>query len=257
MVENVYHYTSYQALLGIIKNEELVFHGSRYDCMNDPNDCKFAREIVLPSVLKSIEEDPRFTPKEKDFIETYPYVVSFSEKEDDESMWHHYGSQVCLCLSANDIKDGCDVNGKHIATWGKCLYADETSVPFIFEEKMNSMVQSDNIPDIVMEACSFIKRKAFERECEWRLVSSDHDLFDFNSDSGCEDKEIPNENTDFKVNSKGRILPYKNFHIKASALKSIIINEDNPSDYLRIKKHIRILLTKHHFSTKVGFTKLF
>lgn len=38
MQENVFHYTSYQALLGIIQKNEIIFHGSRHDCMNDPND---------------------------------------------------------------------------------------------------------------------------------------------------------------------------------------------------------------------------
>lgn len=251
MVENVYHYTSYQALLGIINNNELVFHGSRYDCMNDPNDCKFAREIVLPPILKSIENDPRFTPKEKDFIEAYPYVVSFSEKEDDESMWNHYGSQVCLSLSANDIKDGCDIDGKHIATWGKCHYVDEAEIPSTFRNIFKDMEQSDNIADNVMEACSFIKRKAFEREKEWRLVSNDYYSFDFNSKGYIEDKEIPNDDTHFKANSIGMILPFKRFSIKASALKKIIINEDNLSDYLRIKQHIKILLTKYKFRTDI------
>lgn len=108
MPEFIYHYTSYRALLGIINKDELVFHGSRYDCMNDPNDCTFASRIVLPQVLQSIENDPHFTSKEKDFIEAFPYVVSFSENEDEESMWHHYGSQICLCLSVKDIKDGLE-----------------------------------------------------------------------------------------------------------------------------------------------------
>ncbi len=251
MPEFIYHYTSYRALLGIINKDKLVFHGSRYDCMNDPNDCTFASRIVLPQVLQSIENDPHFTSKEKDFIEAFPYVVSFSENEDEESMWQHYGSQICLCLSVKDIKDGCDIDSRHIATWGKCHYADEKEIPFAFTEIFKNMEQSDNIMDNVMEACSFVKRKAFEKEREWRLVSNDYKLFTSDAKGNIIDREIPDERTNFKMNSMGKILPYKNFNIKSTALKGIIINEDNPEEFCRIKKHIKLLLTKNRFLSNI------
>lgn len=247
MPEHVYHYTSYQALFGIIQKNGLIFHGSRYDCMNDSNDCMFARQIVLPSILASLGHTD-FIPKEKENIESFPYVVSFSEKGDNESMWQHYGSQVCLILSSDKIKKGCDVDGKHIATWGKCYYAEEENVPTVVMEIFNNMKQSDNILDNIMEACSFIKRKAFEREGEWRLVSNDYYLFSFSSDRGCEDKEIPNENTDFKIGKSGKPFPFKHFHINSSALKGIIINEDNLTEFLKIKQYVKLLLTKKGFS---------
>lgn len=69
MPEYVYHYTSLDALLGILRKEEkrdttckvkcsssLVFWGSRYDCMNDSQDYLFASRVVLPKNLKSIEQ---------------------------------------------------------------------------------------------------------------------------------------------------------------------------------------------------------
>ena len=60
MAQSVYHYTSLDALVGILKREEikdfkgkmntkssLVFWGSRYDCMNDPQDYLFASKVGL------------------------------------------------------------------------------------------------------------------------------------------------------------------------------------------------------------------
>lgn len=113
------------------------------------------------------------------------------------------------------------------------------------------MEQSDNIMDNVMEACSFVKRKAFEKEREWRLVSNDYKLFTSDAKGNIIDREIPDERTNFKMNSMGKILPYKNFNIKSTALKGIIINEDNPEEFCCIKKHIKLLLTKNRFLSNI------
>ena len=67
MQERIYHYTSLDALVGILKKEiddssgkrekqnSLTFWGSRYDCMNDPQDYLFASKVVLPKILKAFE----------------------------------------------------------------------------------------------------------------------------------------------------------------------------------------------------------
>lgn len=250
MQENVFHYTSYQALLGIIQKNEIIFHGSRHDCMNDPNDCMFARNIVLPAILANLEHS-KFTEKEKEVIESFPYVVSFSEKEDDKFMWEHYGSQVCLVLSSDEIKRECDTSREHLGIWGKCRYAENDDVPKIFSKIFNTKPQSDKIVDNVMEACSFIKRKAFQIEKEWRLVANDYNTFYLQPDGKCVDAEIPDKNTKFKSDIKGYIMPYKEFRIAPSALKGIIVNEDNPSDFFRIKHHIELLLIKNGFTSDI------
>lgn len=44
----LYHYTSLDALTGIVQKGGLCIRGTRYDSMNDPMDCKYAEETVLP-----------------------------------------------------------------------------------------------------------------------------------------------------------------------------------------------------------------
>lgn len=248
----VYHYTTYQSLLGIVDNHGgmIVLWGTRFDSLNDSIDCTFARNVVMPIIF---EEWQKRHPQEKAedyYSEAYPYVISFTQLKDDESMWKHYGSQVCLSFNA-DILERCQNSpeGINLASWAKCHYIEEGTDKLKVVEIANSILdalgRSDNSLMDYQETCAFIKRKAFEREKEWRVVQSDHKNMVFHSAEEWEEKETP-ISTKFRCNKKGDIIPYKEFTLPGKALSAIFINEPDPHKYALTKKHIDLLLVKNH-----------
>lgn len=96
----IYHYTDLNATINIIGRESLTFWGSRYDCMNDSLDYQYARNRLLPSMMKAAEEvfKGHSTSLILDEIQTLPYIVSFSKKKDDFLMWRMYNAKVSLIL---------------------------------------------------------------------------------------------------------------------------------------------------------------
>ena len=187
MPERVYHYTFLDALVGILKKEEigdssgkrkkqnsLTFWGSRYDCMNDPQDYLFASKVVLPKILKALELRADISEDLKEDSETFPYIVSFSENRDDESMWKHYKAEVCLEIDTQYLSPWLQENGIIKGFWGKCMYAKEQDIDeSFFESWRNSLQYIENIPSMARHACVYIKRDAFRQEKEWRLYIAD------------------------------------------------------------------------------------
>lgn len=255
MPEYVYHYTSLDALVSILKKEEvkdskekikfsssLVFWGSRYDCMNDPQDYLFASQVVLPKIMKSIEQQEDIREDLKENNDAFPYIVSFSEIEDDDSMWKHYNAEVCLKIDTSYLSPWIEDGGVIKGFWGKCLYAKEKDIDDQFFESWRSSLQYiENIPSMARHACVYIKRDAFKIEREWRLYLSDEKSAHFKPNGDCHYTEQPQDVKVKFVRDKD-IVFYKEFHIDAKALKGIIINDTDFEHFHKVKKHIEVLL---------------
>lgn len=260
MPEHVYHYTSLEALAGILKKEEikdpveksqlissLVFWGSRYDCMNDPQDYLFASQVVLPKILKLLEQREDITEDLKENNDAYPYIVSFSENEDDDSMWRHYNAEICLKIDTSYLSPWIELDGVIKGFWGKCIYAKEQDIDeSFFESWRNSLQYIENIPSMARHACVYIKRNAFKIEKEWRLYLSDETLPHIRSNGDCYYTEQP-QDVKVKFIRNNDIVFYKEFRIDAKALKSIIINDTDFEHFHKVKKHIEILLRSRGF----------
>ena len=101
-----YHYTSLEALKGILKerpteNQELCFWATRYDCFEDTDEYLFGIDTLkrLLPVYENrydLQEDRRIAGAfEKDLIKgnvnlPYPYVISVSARNDNNHMWENY-----------------------------------------------------------------------------------------------------------------------------------------------------------------------
>lgn len=101
-----YHYTSIEALKGILKenpteNQELCFWATRYDCFEDTEEYLFGIDTLkrlLPVYENryNLQEDRRIAGTfEKDLIKgnvnlPYPYVISVSARNDNAHMWENY-----------------------------------------------------------------------------------------------------------------------------------------------------------------------
>lgn len=259
MPKFVYHYTSLDALRGILNQEDIVtpkgnkkeslltFWGSRYDCMNDPQDFTFASKVVLPRIQRFLKMKSDIGEELRECNEMFPYIVSFSETKDDESMWNNYHAEVCLELDTQYLSPWIVENGIIKGFWGRCIYARENEIDDKFLEAWKGSLHSiENIHSMAQHACVYIKRKAFEREKEWRLYLADEIMAHVQLDGSSYYTEQP-QDVKIKCIRDKDIVFYKEFKIDYKALKKIIINDTDWEHFHKVKKHIEILLESKGF----------
>lgn len=143
----LYHYTSFDSLKGICRtpssDQGLCFWATRYDCFGDKEEYKLGISVIkrlLPELEKRLQPDRRIASSfEWDEIivnETlpFPYVVSFTDKKDNEYMWEHYacdGKGVVLALD-----DSRRIVNEYTKNYylKKCLYLGEKNDAELFKE---------------------------------------------------------------------------------------------------------------------------
>lgn len=256
MSELVYHYTKLDALVGIlqsVKGEEqnLIFWGTRHDCMNDPEDYTFAADVVVPRMIESIKDMEELDESESEYVEDIPYIVSFTENKDDDFMWLFYKAEVALELDANVLDSLNGKSGIISMFWDKCEYVEEDKLDDAFINKWKeARTYLSNLPTMAQHTSVFIKRKAFEREREWRLYSSASKLYMVTEEHGVDNIETSVNPVNVKCVSDGDIILYMEFKIPREALKGIIINDVDVKRFHKIKKHIEVLLAKKGISSK-------
>lgn len=143
----LYHYTSFDSLKGICRasstDEGLCFWATRFDCFGDREEYKLGISVIkrlLPELEKRLQPDRRIASSfEWDEIignETlpFPYVVSFTDKRDNEYMWEHYackGKGVVIALDDSRL-----IVNKYTKNYylRKCLYRGDKSDAELFKE---------------------------------------------------------------------------------------------------------------------------
>lgn len=176
---NLFHYTSIDALFGIVQKDGLHFRASRYDCMNDSEEYKWLYEPLKARIAK----DQSLLDDEVDNLyEKFPYVISLSEKEDNDEMWNKYGANgngVCIVLNKDAIVAEANLHLKE--NWDIAMavrYADEKTkmdtLAEVVDEYRNlgygTANEQEEFEDEIY--CSaFVKNKAlWEGEAEFRYA---------------------------------------------------------------------------------------
>jgi hypothetical protein len=249
----LYHYTDLASVIGIIKpNRALEFWGSRYDCMNDPFDCQYAYKQILPKIIKFAQKEP-LEFSEKCELDVNPFVVSFSQKEDDFLMWRLYGAKVCIVLDS-EYFDKPSPNCAVI----KCEYVPENDDKRLYESYhvINGKIGfCRNIYAYTKRISTFIKHNAFEVEGEVRLASWDY--YNKKGDNlclpDCDESQSGIATTEFfsRVNENGKIILFKKFAIDGNALSGIIVHAYSRSEFSSIKNALRSVLIQNGFSSDV------
>jgi hypothetical protein len=192
----VYHYTSQEGLLGILKRKVLWLSSIRH--LNDSAELKFAAKF-LRETLKRKDGDSTnqwrdachaFSNHVRSLEKMSCYVGSFSEKGDLLSQWRAYtGEGVGFSI-------GFDFAGLDILSRGrkilfqKCAYG-ESERDEIAVALMNSLrlhLRNNSAKDAAkltfrefQSVAPRLKHPSFEEEVEWRLVTNvpepDKDLF--------------------------------------------------------------------------------
>ncbi len=246
---NVYHYTTLEALKGILQPKNLCFWASRYDTMNDPTDYIYAKEKVIPVIKQLIEENKdKFTEKEREDIAIHPYILSTCELEDDINMWRFYRAEVMLELDW-DLLKACHGNEY---TMKKCEYVNDSNIYQKFADLFNEHEQSDNFPNIAYEVAVVIKHEAYKNENEYRIFKYDAETFCISgSPDKIHDGEIP---FDVKVKCvrNGDYVLYKEFQFRKKVLKGITVKCIDERKANSIIQHIKLILLQNKYDlTKI------
>lgn len=146
----LYHYTSLDALIGIcrapLSEEGLCFWATRFDCFGDKEEYKLGISVIkrlLPELEKKLQPNRRiassFNWEEIIGNETlpFPYVVSFTDKKDNEYMWEHYACEGKGVVIALD--DSRRIVNEYTKNYylRKCLYMGDKSDAELFKEIEN------------------------------------------------------------------------------------------------------------------------
>lgn len=247
----IYHYTSLENAMNIIKPEGLIFWGSRYDCMNDPFDSIYSRDILLKMfhLKEGIEDNLKagifYKENAKNFINYIPYFVSFSKNRDDALMWRLYNAQVCMKILKYKVTSKYNDDYMDRLQCKECCYLSPKQIKREYAEKFSNMPDKKDIWKTIMIDSTFIKHPDFRCENEVRVVDfnarlcvNDAKLYDD------EKGEIPNNFKYKKVLNSTKIVYYKEFQFDKDALCGIIVNTNNKDEFIDIKEHLEIWLHK-------------
>ncbi len=191
--EELFHYTSQDGLLGILRNRELW--ASKAIFMNDEAEFRLALDLARKDIWNRSLEDKLRDELLEDIssIESVNvFVCSFSEKGDLLSQWRGYcpaGAGYSLGFDASYVRSVAARTGFYL---GKCTYKAEEQEEVVRElvdvaiEKRNNRSSrsavrpetSDTHPvwqltfqDALAFAAPLLKHESFSEEDEWRLIS--------------------------------------------------------------------------------------
>ncbi len=260
--ELLYHYTTLDGFLGIIRNSELWATDIRY--LNDTSEYRMAPGLAVDKMFEAMDLEG----ENKELIDSYTplivqtgkpvYVASFSAEisGDDLSQWRAYGGQhsgICLGFSPDYLrKTGMQfLNESSDPGWAKTSKFND---PLIYCEYLDDKnpedqkVISPNIRDLVdysrenvaIAAMAFamysagLKHKGFHAEKEWRLVL-------------VRDCETPTNRLSFR-GSKSLIIPYVGIPLKINegpvTIERVVLGP-TPHEEMA-KKSVEMVLKRHN-----------
>lgn len=257
----LYHYTNLIGLEGILQKEKIVFHGTRYDSLNDPRDFEFARHILI-NELSRWNNPSGF--EEIEHLRMYPYIVSFSELGDNLNLWRWYHSSICLVIDWEQLRLECtsqqsdffnnpEKQGEtDLIHFGQCEYTDDNieNIQLALYNLDNKVrIHLDDPADDLQLLSSFIKHNSFEGEKEWRLVKFDSDdiVSKINHMRANDDIKIDLEKPQrikvkpLRSDSEDFIL-YKEFEFTHKILKGVLIRQSDELKFEKIKRHLILIL---------------
>ena len=144
----LYHYTSIQALEGILRESPsekgLCFWASRYDCFGDKEEYKIGIETIkalLPKVENRLQPDRRVASSfdwnniKENIMLPMPYVISLTKRCDNNHMWENYaGHGHGVVLALDETKEVSFESMPHMIMLKPCIYKGKVSDEELFKE---------------------------------------------------------------------------------------------------------------------------
>lgn len=254
----VYHYTTLDALKGIVK-DNICLWATRYDHLNDPHEQIWAKSTVTEYCQQHPFKD--FLP-EHNFEEWFAkdtFILSLCDIPDYRNMWRLYcndGKGVCLALDSAILSE---VSHKNTQNNPQHTYDVFESVLYSSKKGINSAIEywrqkgvfnhnPDEPIDELMNLCAFIKDEDFDIENEIRyarIKELSHVKAFYNPDKeGGVEYKFYKDDTDVKYRRRGdiEIIPYIELNFPAETLKAITIGYQYKYD--EVEPLIRNLLNK-------------
>ena len=249
----VCHYTALPNLSNILTDDGVQLWATRYGFFSDKREFVWAKEKIFPKLEEIAQQNEEvFDPEHR----VHPYILSFSELEDDMNMWRLYandGKGVCLIFDREEIENLQDPNICSMSV----VYANERNLEQQIELACRVFRQSyvyDRMVDNYHEVSAFIKHEDYDQEYEFRLAMFIYDGFTASYDPAVPDKcritdfeELPDGPILFRAR-EDMLVPYVNILLPKTALKGIYIGyncDDNNAD-----KAIELLLQQRGYDIK-------
>ena len=256
----LYHYTSIDNLYNILKpNEEglISIRATHASFMNDPLEYNYAISVIKDSMIKyedknNIKErkSTHFFSGETDFFTSIafgsgePFILSFSEQQNDLSMWRAYGKDgtgVSIGFDFDELNKYANKSsiGKLIG-FVKCAYDKEATFEAMIEiwgEIYDNFLIYDNRPAlklsnsllpwiIIIKLCFMAKQNFYKTEKEWRLCTSN--------------------SKDYEIKVRNNILvPFIKHLFPKEIIKQIVIGPC--LDKTQSKKGLEMFLNKYEY----------
>ncbi len=217
----VYHYTSINALVNILRKDEIVLRATNILYFNDPHEV-----IEGITVINGVG---KFAVQSEEFGKWY--VTSFTSEKDNLNMWNSYAESGTGCALAFEQKDLKCIyrivlkciygkenieqdfnNALKIVRTAKVELTPNPDHPEITDDVVRTALSNSNI----LTTCLAAKNKAYlyERETRGAISCIDHSKIQFRT-------------------RNGYLIPYIDVSLPKSALKGIVIG---PTDNSQFKK---------------------
>lgn len=226
----VSHYTTLESAISIIsgveqkdKTKYFKFRATRFDCLNDPNECKYGSEMY--ETIFEGKKAPVVTP----------YILSFCKDSDNPIMWRLYHSKIQFVFNKNKIEN--EIKQMQIDGIDYCcndvLYAvvSDIKTPADFKKETSTEITEENAKNII----SCLKPTDFEIEKEWRVWASE------NKDYQGMFKDIQNRVIG-ATSRYGLVKMYREIPIPSDSLAEIIVYEFSQDQFELIKNQLDNLL---------------
>jgi len=217
MCDFVYHYTSLEALKGIIGENDVCLWATRYDCLNDPLEQTWAQQVVFKEI-REMEDYKTMSDEEiSAFHSKFPYTISLCKACDSRVMWRLYANDGLGVMLVFESKVLADIAKQH--TWkdpvnryeifAPVVYANDQNIRVCIQKTLTNAVYPEidgDKPNNLTRACSFVKHEDFRCEGEVRYAVSREfkDIrFSYNKENdGAELSGVTENTTDVKYRMK-------------------------------------------------------
>lgn len=244
----ILHFTSYDVLKSIIKNDGLHFWASRYDCMNDSLEYKWLYEPLKEKITKN---NITLKGQVDSLYELFPYVVSFSEASDTKYLWEKYGKNgngVCLVMNRKIMlptdeqfaKEGDYLASVRYATeQNKMAKLAEVTLEYRKEGYGTANISEEFVDEIA--CCPFVKCEEWSKEEEVRYVR----IRERNMQVSCSENGVyfsyPQDKKCVKYcDNNGKQVPYLDIVFPKLSLEGILIGKQ--LNFETTEKTIKTLL---------------
>ena len=248
LTNQILHFTSYDVLESIIKDDGLHFWASRYDCMNDPLEYKWLYEPLKEKIAK---DNPNLQGQVDSLYEIFPYVISFSGASNHQYLWEKYGQDghgVCLVMNReimqptvlSFIKDSDYLaNVRYATEQNKMAKLSEVTLEYRKEGYGTANISEEFVDEIA--CCPFVKCEEWSKEEEVRYVR----IRERNMQVSCSENGVyfsyPQDKKCVKYrNNNGKQVPYLDIVFPKLSLEGILIGKQ--LNFETTEKTIKTLL---------------